>query len=100
MDIAVVSAGVNLALDHKGRVKAARVALGAVAPTVLLVKQTAKALIGTRLEDAALDKLSEACAAACRPIDDKRGTVDFRKKVSGVLAKRAARIAYERAGGK
>lgn len=100
MDIAVVSAGVSLTLDGKGLVKSARVALGAVAPTVLLVPRAAKAIIGTKLDAAALEKLEAACAAACRPIDDKRGTVEFRKKVAGVLARRAARIAYERAGGK
>ncbi|MEO0908823.1 MAG: xanthine dehydrogenase family protein subunit M [Pseudomonadota bacterium] len=100
MDIAVVSAGVALTLDAKGLVKSARVALGAVAPTVVLVKKAASAIIGTKLEDDALEKMAEACAAACNPIDDKRGTIDFRKKVSGVLAKRAAKIAYERAGGK
>lgn len=100
MDIAVVSAGVNLTLDAKGVVKEARVALGAVAPTVLLVADAAKALIGTKLDDAALDKLGAACSAACRPIDDKRGTVEFRTEVAAVLAKRAAKIAYGRAGGK
>jgi carbon-monoxide dehydrogenase medium subunit len=100
MDIAVVSCGVNLTLDAKGVVKEARVALGAVAPTVLLVAAAAKALVGSKLDDAALDKLAEACSAACRPIDDKRGTVEFRTKVAGVLARRAAKIAYERAGGK
>jgi carbon-monoxide dehydrogenase medium subunit len=100
MDIAVVSAGVNLTLDGKGVVKSARVALGAVAPTVLLVAQAAKAIIGTKLDKPALDKLAAACSAACRPIDDKRGTVEFRTKVAGVLAKRAAKIAYKRAGGK
>ena len=100
MDIAVVGAAVNLTLDSKGTVKSARVALGAVAPTVLLVKNAANAIIGTKLEDAALDKLAKACAAACNPIDDKRGTIVFRKKVAGVLATRAAKIAYERAGGK
>lgn len=100
MDIAVVSAGVSLTLDAKGRVKAARVALGAVAPTVLHVKAAAKAIIGTTLDEAALDKLASVCSDACRPIDDKRGTIDFRKKVAGVLARRAARIAYQRAGGK
>ena len=78
----------------------ARVALGAVAPTVLLVPQAAKAIVGTKLDAAALDALAAACSAACRPIDDKRGTVEFRKKVAGVLARRAAGIAYERAGAK
>jgi len=100
MDIAVVSAGVNLTLDGKGVVKAARVALGAVAPTVLLLPKAAKAIVGSKLDEEALEKLAAACSAACRPIDDKRGTVDFRIKVAGVLARRAAKIAYKRAGGK
>lgn len=100
MDIAVVSAGVNLTLDAKGVITGARVALGAVAPTVQLVAAAAKAIIGTKLDDAALEKLGEAASAACRPIDDKRGTVEFRTKVAAVLAKRAAAIAYARAGGK
>ncbi len=100
MDIAVVSAGISLTLDAKGTVKDARVSLGAVAPTVLLVADAAKAIIGSKLDDAALEKLGAACAAACRPIDDKRGTIEFRTKVAAVLAKRAAKIAYGRAGGK
>ncbi len=100
MDIAVVSAGVSLTLDEEGVVKSARVALGAVAPTVLLVDAAARVLIGTKVDAATLEKLAEACSAACRPIDDKRGTVQFRRKVAGVLAKRAATTAYARAGAK
>jgi aerobic carbon-monoxide dehydrogenase medium subunit len=97
MDIAVVGVGVSLTLDNGGTCTAARVALGAVAPTVLLVEDAAKALVGTRLDDAALDKLAQAASAACRPIDDKRGTKEYRIKVAGVLARRAAQIALERA---
>ncbi len=100
MDIAVVGVAVSLTLDSKGVCTAARVSLGAVAPTVLLVPEAAKALIGTKLDKAALEALAAACSAACRPIDDKRGTRDFRIKVAGVLARRAAQIAYRRAGGK
>jgi carbon-monoxide dehydrogenase medium subunit len=99
MDIAVVSAGVSLTLDTKQVVKSARVALGAVAPTVVLVPAAARAIIGTKLDDGALEELAAACAAACRPIDDKRGTIEFRTEVAGVLAQRAARIAYQRARG-
>ncbi len=98
MDIAVVSAGVNLTLE-RGRVKTARVVLGAVAPTAVLVPAAARAIIGTRLDDDALEKLAAACSAACNPIDDKRGTIEYRTKVAGVLGKRAARIAFQRAGG-
>ncbi|TJV49907.1 MAG: xanthine dehydrogenase family protein subunit M, partial [Mesorhizobium sp.] len=93
MDIAVVSAGVNLTLDEQGVVKSARVALGAVAPTVLLVEEAAEALIGRKLDEAALERLAKVCSGACRPIDDKRGTVEFRRKVAGVLARRAATTA-------
>ena len=96
MDIAVVSAGVSLTLK-KGVVSDARVALGAVAPTALLVPAAAKALIGTQLEEAALAALAAACSAACKPIDDKRGTIEYRTQVAGVLARRAAKIAFERA---
>ncbi|MFK7836419.1 MAG: xanthine dehydrogenase family protein subunit M [Sulfitobacter sp.] len=100
MDIAVVGVGVNLALDASGTVTSARVALGAVGPTVVLVDDAANALIGSKLEDAALDALAAACSAASNPIDDKRGTIAFRKQVAGVLARRAAQTAYTRAGGK
>ncbi len=98
MDIAVCSAGVNLELGSDGTISGARVTLGAVAPTVLLVPEAANAIIGTSLDDAALDALAAACSAACAPIDDKRGTIEFRTEVAGVLAKRAARIAHQRAG--
>jgi carbon-monoxide dehydrogenase medium subunit len=99
MDIAVVSAGVSLTLGPKGVVKKARVVLGAVAPTVVIVPAAAKAIVGTKLDDAALAKLAAACEAACKPIDDKRGTIEFRTEVAGVLARRAAQIAYQRAKG-
>ena len=97
MDIAVVGAGVSLALDAQGICTHARVSLGAVAATPLLVTEAANALIGTRVDDAALDALDTAARAACKPIDDKRGTVAYRIKVAGVLARRAATIAHDRA---
>jgi len=98
MDIAVVGVGVNLRLDGD-TITEARVSLGAVAPTVLLVEDCAEAIIGSTLDDAALEALAAAASAACNPIDDKRGTIEFRTEVAGVLAKRAAKIAYARAKG-
>ena len=97
MDIAVVGAAVNLVLDADGVVTEAHVALGAVAPTVLLVPEAAAALVGSRVDEAALAKLDAAARAACQPISDKRGTIDFRTKIAGVLARRAAGIANGRA---
>jgi carbon-monoxide dehydrogenase medium subunit len=86
-------------LDDDGVCTAARVGLGAVAATPLLVDSAAKALIGTRVDDASLAALASAASAACRPIDDKRGTIEYRTKVAGVLARRAALIALDRAKG-
>jgi aerobic carbon-monoxide dehydrogenase medium subunit len=100
MDIAVVGAGVSLTLDESGVCQAARVSLGAVAPRVLVVKEAGDTLVGSRLEASALDRLAEAASAACRPIDDKRGTREFRVKIAGVLARRAVVIALERARSK
>ena len=99
MDIAVVGAGVSLTLDEAGVCTAARVALGAVAATQLVVEDGAAALVGSTLDDAAMANLDAAARAVCRPIDDKRGTIEYRTKVAGVLARRAAGIAQQRAEG-
>jgi carbon-monoxide dehydrogenase medium subunit len=97
MDIAVVGAGVSLTVDGAGLVTAARVSLGAVAARVLLVAEAAQAIVGSRLDAPAQERLEAAARAICRPIDDKRGTVEFRIQVTGVLARRAALIALDRA---
>jgi len=97
MDIAVVGAAANVTLDAKGVCREARIVLGAVAPTALLVPEAAAVLIGRRLEDDALSQLDAAVRRACRPISDKRGTIEFRTRVAGVLARRAASIAFQRA---
>src|SRR5581483_1627659 len=69
MDIAVVGCGVNVTLDAAGVCTDARVALGAVAPTALLVPEAAQALIGHKLDQATLDALDAAARKACKPID-------------------------------
>jgi len=100
MDIAVVGAGINLTLDEKGVCSQARVSLGAVAERALLVPEAAAALLGSKIDAPALARLGAAASAACRPIDDKRGTREFRIKIAAVLARRAAAIAADRAGRK
>ena len=100
MDIAVVGCGVNVTLDAAGLCTDARVVLGAVAPTPVVVPEAARALIGHRLDDDTLSKLDAAAQRACKPINDKRGTIEYRTKVAGVLARRAAAIAFERAAGR
>ncbi len=99
MDIAVVGAGVSLTLDTNGQCTAARVALGAVAPTVIRVPEAEAALTGSSLDDAVLDAAAAASSAAASPLSDKRGTADYRRHVSGVLTRRATLIAATRARG-
>ena len=97
MDIAVVGAAVSVKLAADGTCEAARVAIGAVAPTALVVPDAAAALVGSQLDEAALARAGEAASAAANPIDDKRGTVVYRRRVASVLTQRAARIAADRA---
>ena len=97
MDIAVVGCGVNVTLDGNEVCTDARVVLGAVGPTQVIAEEAAAALKGHKLDDETLGRLDAAAGRACKPINDKRGTIEYRIKVAGVLARRAAAIAFERA---
>ncbi|MPZ24261.1 MAG: xanthine dehydrogenase family protein subunit M [Dehalococcoidia bacterium] len=100
MDIAVCNCGASLVLSADGQsIESARVALGAVAPTPLLVEGAAAALVGNAPDDAALDRAAEAAAAAARPITDMRGSVAQRRHLAAVLTRRVLRVALERARG-
>ena len=100
MDIAVVGAGGALTLDDRGTAcGSARVALGAVGPTPLLVAEAGAALAGTRLAEPDLERAAALARAAARPISDMRGSADYRRHLVGVLVKRALRAAVLRAKG-
>ncbi len=100
MDIAVVGVGVSVTLDASGQsITAARIGLGAVGPTPILAVDAAKTLIGQPANDASYKAAGEAARAATRPIDDMRGTVEFRRHVTGVLVERSLREAVARARG-
>ncbi len=100
MDIAVVGVGIALTMDDAGsRCTAARVSLGAVAPTPLLVKEAGAALVDGPITDAHIDKAAALAQAAAKPISDMRGDADYRRHLVGVLVKRAIRGAINRAKG-
>ena len=96
MDIAVAGTGISITLDTAGVCTAARVAIGAVAPTALLVEAAGQALVGSKLEDEAIDSAVTAIRAAASPISDKRGSAQYRTHVVGVLVKRAIQRAQAR----
>lgn len=96
MDIAVVGAAASVTMDGEV-VATAKVALGAVAPTCVRVGEAEEALRGATISEEVLAEVARAASDAANPIDDKRGTIQYRKQVAGVLAKRAVKIAVERA---
>lgn len=98
MDIAVVGCGVNLTLGND-ICTSVRVSLGAVAPTPLLIKEASDIMVGTNLNSEVLEKVAKICMESCNPINDKRGTIEYRTKVAGVLFKRATLIAIDRIKG-
>jgi CO/xanthine dehydrogenase FAD-binding subunit len=96
MDIAVAGVGINISLGDKSQIEHAKVSIGAVAEKALVAEAAAKALIGKKVDAEIIEKFMSEVRDLARPIDDKRGTVEFRKQVIGVLAKRALHIALER----
>lgn len=96
MDIAVASSGVNITLDGSGNITAARVALGAVAATPLMVPAAASALVGKPAGAEAFAAAGDAAASAATPIDDMRGGVAQRKHLAKVLTVRALEGALQR----
>jgi len=96
MDIAVVGVGVALTLDGE-RCTAARIGLGAVGPTPLLATKAAESLIGKKLDGTAIENAGKLAGEAATPIDDMRGTAEFRTSITAVLTRRAIAIAAERA---
>jgi carbon-monoxide dehydrogenase medium subunit len=98
MDIAVVGCGVNITMEN-GVCTNARVSLGAVAPTPLLINEASEIMVGTDINSDIIQRVSKICMEACNPINDKRGTIDYRTKVAGVLFKRTVLTAIDRIKG-
>jgi carbon-monoxide dehydrogenase medium subunit len=100
MDIAVANVAASITLSSDGSAfEAARVAIGAVAPTPLLVKEAGDALVAKPVSDATIEAAAKAASDAARPITDMRGSVAQRKHLAGVLTRRVINAAIERAKG-
>ncbi|HDY83781.1 MAG TPA: xanthine dehydrogenase family protein subunit M [Halieaceae bacterium] len=98
MDIAVVGVAANITLDASGTCIAAKIVLGAIAPTTVIATEVAELLVGTKLDEATLAKAGEVASGLGKPISDKRGTAEFRHRIAGVLTRRVIKIAATRAG--
>lgn len=100
MDIAVTNAAVYVVLsdDHKSFVSA-RLAVGAVAPTPLYLKEAGDLLAGKEISDEIIEEAAGIARKAANPITDMRGTIEQRIHLAGVLSRRAIKGAIERAKG-
>jgi CO/xanthine dehydrogenase FAD-binding subunit len=99
MDIAVVGVGASVTLNGE-TCTAARIALGAVAPTPLFAKEASASLVGKPLTDETIATAAALATQIATPISDMRGTAEYRKHLVGVLTRRALKGAAERAKAK
>ena len=98
MDIAVVGVGASVTLDlEEDRFTDARIALAAVGPTPIFASKASEALEGKRIDAATIDRACKLAVEQSSPIDDMRGTAEFRRHLVGVLTRRTLAIAIERA---
>jgi carbon-monoxide dehydrogenase medium subunit len=100
MDIAVANAAASVVLSGDGsKFESARIAVGAIAPTPLFVREAGDALAGKAVSDQTIEAAGAAASSAAKPITDMRGSIAQRKHLAGVLTKRVIKKAVERARG-
>jgi carbon-monoxide dehydrogenase medium subunit len=95
--IAVAAVAASLTLNSDDTVRQARIVLGAVAPTPMLVEPASASLIGRPLDEDACRRAAAAAMDVAQPICDVRGSIDFRRETVGVLTRRALAAAFCRA---
>ena len=83
--------------DARQRIRSARIALAAVAPTPILAREAGDLLVGKEASEASIEEAAEAAKAAARPISDMRGTIRQRVHLVGVMVKRSLGTAVARA---
>jgi carbon-monoxide dehydrogenase medium subunit len=99
-DISLVNVAAGLQIDARGRIKGARLALGAVAPTPLRARKAEEMLLGSTFNEDLLTRVSEVVMDQVSPVSDSRASAEYRHEMSGVLARRALRECAAQAGGK
>ena len=90
-DYATVSVAVVVATDHSGACTHARIALGAAGPVPIRAREAERALVGRRLDDAAIREAATLAANATDPFDDLRGSAQYKRAMAAVWTERSLR---------
>ena len=96
-DYATAGVAVNINLDNNGTCTAAGIGLTNVNPTPLKAERSEQALMGTKLDDAAIENAAQFASEDCNPSDDLRGSIDYKRRIVKVLTTRMIIKAKERA---
>jgi carbon-monoxide dehydrogenase medium subunit len=99
MEIAVVGAAALVTLADDGTVEAARIALTAVAPTIVRAPDAEAILAGAAADREVYRRAGDAAAAAASPIDDVRASAEYRRAMLAVVVARTIAAAAARAAG-
>jgi carbon-monoxide dehydrogenase medium subunit len=98
LEISLVNVAAFMALDGpNGPIKEARIVLGAVAPIPIRSPSAEAVLMGERPDDALFERAGNAASNDAKPIDDFRGSAEYRREMVKVLTRRALKLAYEEA---
>ena len=99
-DYAAAAVAVHLTLGSSGAVERCGIGLTNVAPTALEAGAAMKFLTGKSPDEKNIQETAKLCGQAAAPSADRRGSVEYKKEMTRVLAARALKAAVERAGGK
>lgn len=98
-DFPIVGVAARLVLDSAGTIEHAGLGLTAVGPTALKAVDAERHLVGKKADEAAFERAAEMAAGIAKPTSDLRGPADYKKSMVRVLARRALRLARDRARG-
>lgn len=98
-DLAILSVAARVTLDGAGLCREARVVLGGgVGETYVRASGAEAALIGRRVDAAAIAAAGEAVTQDFEPVVDHRGSAKYRRHMAGVYLRRALASAVSRLG--
>ena len=98
-DYATAGVAVQITLDNSETCTRAGIGLTNVGMTPIKAKQAEAFLTGKKLDEATIQQAAELAASESQPMDDIRGSADYKRDLVRVLTARALKHASERAKG-